>query len=464
MKRAFQVFLTVSGLILFLKGYRVGEYLALLGSLMLLYRVDICRYRTIVTITFFTLIVALKLVQYRFYISTGYDLGIFTNILHNISHHGRIFDSLNGRHGFSGHIWPAAYVLSLFFYLWDHPVLLLVLQSLAISMVIPVLCVYGRGYRYMSLVSLLLIYNIYLHRVSSFDFHPESLAIPLVVAGVFALEEGKNPGFFLILLFTLTLKEDIAFGWLSIALYFLISRDYKKAMKIAIPTAFYSFLAFLLLLKFVDIQAMKQLHYTGDFNPLHRIKPTLEFFASLGFLPLFGMKETSIFSLPLIEHLTSGRRIHFRLRCQYSALLVPLSIIAFLKSERKVSEKWLKILIIFGIAFSINARPIGAYFDIKKLDLEKSRYTDRLLGSIPGNTKICAGNHIVPHIATRDSATQFPYISDAEIILLDTTWHDYTPISEDSATKIINGLINSGKYRVVSDSFGVLFLKHEKVR
>ncbi len=464
MRRSLIFLIAVTGIALLVHGYKIGEYLFLIGSFLLLYKVDICKHQVAVTLGFFTVILLLKFLQYEFYMSTGYDLGIFSNILYNLSHHGILYDSLNGRHGFSGHIWPAAFILAPLFKLWSHPGSLLILQSLAIALTIPALCAYGRTFKHISMIALLLMFNIYLHRVSAFDFHPESLAIPMFFAGVFALEEGKNPGFFLILLLTLTLKEDIAIGWLSLSLYYIISGDRRKALKIAVPAIIYSAFALILFLKFVDFAAMRELHYSGDFNPFHRIKPVIEFFASFGFLPLIRIRETAIFSMPLLEHLSSARRLHYKLKCQYSALLIPLSIIAFLKTEKTFKRKTLTSLVIFGVLFSISSRILSTYIDIDKVNLEKARYIDSLIENFPERAKLCAGNHIIPHLATRDGVTQFPLINGADFIIIDTTWHDYTPITRDSAEILIKRLIESGDYAVKSDSFGVLVLKNEKDR
>lgn len=471
MKNRFLYFLVLSvafGLfaIIFKIPPKISCKIVLLGLFMSLIQVkDLCQQCYKLTFVFFLIVVALKILQYEFYISTGFDLGIFSNILFNISHHGKIFDGLNQAHGFSGHVWPGAFLLAPLMLLWNDPRILLIVQTLAISLIFPAICHLAKQMeievRTVSLLLTMIIFNIYLHWVSSFDFHPETLAMPMVIFGIWALNTKKYTLFYILMIISMSFKEDIFLAWASLGFYYLLVGKRKDGFRILTLSTIYGVVVLLLVLKFVDIKMMMNLHYTGNLDLQKRIKPTLEFFTSFGFLPLISLKEISIYLLPFLEHITSSRSLHYKLRCQYSALLIPLMIYSFLKilKEKKVSHKVLTVLTSIAVIFSINEGPIRRYINFSRLNLQKKTYLDKLLVEIPENEKVCLGNHISPHCSTKDGVYQFPTIKDANLIIVDTTWHDFTPLSLDSGLKILREIINSGRFRLVSDSLGIVVLK-----
>ncbi len=437
----------------------------LLGLFLSLIQVqDLCQHCYKLSFLFFLIVFTLKLIQYEFYISTGFDLGIFSNILFNISHHGKIFDGLNQVHGFSGHIWPGAFLIAPSMILWNDPRVLLLIQTIAISMIFPVTCMLVRQMKierkYVNSLLIILIFNIYLHWVSAFDFHPETITMPMLLLGIWMLNEGRFGILYLLMLISMSFKEDVFLAWLSLGVYFLLIGRKKEGIKIVLPSVLYSIIVVFLILKFVNIKMMMSLHYSGNFNILKRIKPTLEFFTSFGFLPVVSVKEIPVYFIPFLEHISSSRPLHYKLKCQYSALLIPLVTYASLKvlNGRKISRKTLLFFTTIAVLFSINEGPVKKYINFSRLNLRKKIYLDTLIKEIPDNMKLSVGNHISPHLSTRDGVYQFPIIKDAEMIIVDTTWHDFTPVSLDSGLKTLSKVISSGKFKLVSDSMGVMVL------
>ncbi len=417
------------------------------------------------TIVFFLTTTILKLLRYDFYMSTGYDLGNYSSILFNIHEYGRLWDSLNQVNGFYGHIRPSLFLLSTVLYIWKDPRILLILQGLAISSTIPAIYLLARFYKIDKLTSsyliLLFASNIYVHWVNGFDFHLETFAMPLIPLGIYFLEKEKVYHFLLILILTLSFKEDISLGWISIGLfYFLIKKDQRKAWIIFVPTLVYSLLALILMLKFSNTELMREAHYNGAILSHKKISSLISFFASFGFIPIMFPKGMIAYILPLGEHLFSSRPQNFMLYYQYSAILIPIVfwvMIELFSSRKRLNN--VKYFVALGIAFSFLKNPVARYIDISKINISKKLYLDNLIRSLPESAIISAGNHISPHLAMRPHVTQFPRIDDAEYILIDTTWHDFTPISGDSAIKLLKVL--KFDYKRIPTKEGILVLKKD---
>ncbi len=421
----------------------------------------------VLTLLFFAFTSLLKILRYEFFLAPGYDLGNYVSILHNIYRHGRLFDSLNQVHAFSGHIRPFLFPLSLVFAIKESPVTLLLLQSAVVSLTIPVILKISRFYKLTPdaarLVAALFVSNIYLHHVNGFDFHLEALAIPLILLGIYFLEVRNLILSALTMAVTLTFKEDIAITWLSVGLYYLfVRKDRGRGALVSGFAVFYGILSAYLISRFVEFQTMQKAHYSAVPHLLEILKSGFKFLASFGFLPLFVPGAVVAWILPFLEHLTSSRPHHYKIHYQYSANLLPVvfwnTILAMKRNTRFV-----KGLVILAIIFSIFQNPLKMYIDLTKLDLSKREYIKKILSGIPEDARVSCGNHISPHLATRDGVFQFPIIDDADLIILDTTWHDYTPITEDSAITILENLIKSGKYAVLSDSMGILVLKKDSI-
>ncbi len=471
MKSKFLIFLLLSILffimsLIFKLPPKISCKIILLGLFLSLIQVkDLCHHCYRLTIVFIIIVLILKFLQYEFYISTGYDLGIFSSILHNIAYHGKIFDSLNQVHGFSGHVWPGAFLLAPLMWVWNDPRILLIVQTFAISMVFPATCYLGRELnvdrKYLNLLLIIIVFNIYLHRVSAFDFHPETLAMPMILFGIWALNHKKFILVYFLMLISMSLKEDIFLAWVSLGIYYYLIGKKKDGIRVLTFSIGYGVIMFLLILKFVNLKMMLGLHYNGNLNPIKRIKPTLEFFTSLGFLPLLSLTGITIFILPFLEHITSSRPLHYKLKCQYSTMLIPLAIFASLENLRKkyISPKILMVLTTLAVLFSINEGPIRKYINLSRINWNRKVYIDGLLQKIPQDKKVCLGNHISPHLSVRDGVYQFPTVEDAELIIIDTTWHDFTPLSSDSGLKILKKLMNSGEFKLVSDSLGIMVLR-----
>lgn len=414
----------------------------------------------LLSLVFFGLTAFLKVLRYEFFLAPGYDLGNYASILHNIIRHGRLFDSLNGVHAFSGHVRPFLIPLSTVFLIKESPITLLVLQTAGVSLTIPIILKVGRLYsldgksvRYLMAI---FISNMYLHHVNGFDFHLEAFAIPLILLGIYFLERRTLTSALIVILVTLTFKEDVAITWFSVGLYYLLVRkEFRIGIIVTVISAIYGMFAAYLITRYVDFQTMQEAHYSSFPGIGSILSSSIRFFASFGFLPLLDPGSVIAWTLPFLEHITSSRPHHYNIFYQYSANLLPVVIwgtALALRRDFKFKDK----LVALAILFSVFHNPLSLYIDVSKVDFSRRNCLKKILSEIPEGARVSCGNHISPHLATRDGVFQFPLIDSVDYVIVDTSWHDFTPVDEDSAWKIINSL----KMRYKTESrCGVLILK-----
>ena len=83
--------------------------------------------------------------------------------------------------------------LSLYF-LWENAATLLILQSVGIglaSIALYLLTLEKLAQKWLApVMAILFLFNPYLHRISTFDFHPIALAIPIFLWMLYCLEKG----------------------------------------------------------------------------------------------------------------------------------------------------------------------------------------------------------------------------------------------------------------------------------
>ncbi len=416
-----------------------------------------------------SIIVVLKFYQFDSFINTGFDLGIMANILYNIFAYHEVWDSLNWTHGFSGHFWPMAYPLSYLYHLWLSPKVLLVTQTVALGATPVIIAILLKRNRIDDRTSWLLLWlwsvNFYFHRMSGFDFHPETIATPLFLLALLLIDRKQKVWAVLLLLLAMTTKEDVAIGVASIGAYYVLFDRKNRGMGLFLTVigAAYFLTAVLIISQYGKLMTQINTNYgKGPFLSFAKLGVTVRFLFSLGFLPLLVPEKLVMIAFPFLEHILNSRRLHYSLYGQYVAVILPISIYISIQALKKLKDPLLWLFL--GIFYSSLTFPYGAYITPLAANKQKRAYLDRTLGSIPSDMPVAAGNHITPHLALRRNTYQIPTLRDAQLIIIDTTWHDYTPMSTEEGQVFLRRLINSDEWTTVSDSFGVLILRRKRAQ
>ena len=411
----------------------------------------------------FALIISLfKIHQFDYYMSNGFDLGIRANIINNIFNHRGVWDSLNGHSGFFGHFWPSAYAFTLLYRIWHSPKVLLVAQSIWNAMIfIPVyLLLKNRKINTASswMILLLVSTNYYFHRMLAFDFHPETFAVPILLFFFYFLEREQTLLATIILFTILTLKEDMAIGVISIGLYFYLFTHRKKPGLIYIISGLIYFALSILVIRHAGGlgHELRANFNTGHFVFGKLLSPIL-YFLSFGFLPVVELRELTMIALPFLEHISTNISTHYMLRGQYVAFIFPVSVYLCIMALKKIGKAGMWVLIV-GILAGLFYKPIVNLYDYgPSMSISKREYLNGLVSSIDDSVTCSCGNHISPHLCFYASVRQLPVLMPNSIVIIDTSWHDYTPMSKEQGQRFIKSLMQ--QYKIVSDSFGVLLLK-----
>ena len=130
--------------------------------------------------------------------SHGYDLGIFTNVMWNLTHgNGYVSSVKDGMNLFADHQSPTYWLLAPVFWLLPRPETLLLVQGFGLAAGGPALYYLGRnqlGAGHWAPAALPWLYWAYLpmRNASLFDFHPEVFMLPLFLWGFVGLASERR--------------------------------------------------------------------------------------------------------------------------------------------------------------------------------------------------------------------------------------------------------------------------------
>ncbi len=156
---------------------------------------------------------AVSVAQYLTY-TTGFDHAIFSQYVWLLGHGENPFNTVNGRFLLGDHVEPGLALLSPLGALGGIAIGLLVLQSIALAAVAPILYVLGRRVGVdpwlSSVVPLLWLVSPAVVRPNLWEFHPETLAAPLVALSALAAVTGYWRWFLALTVIACTFREDVA--------------------------------------------------------------------------------------------------------------------------------------------------------------------------------------------------------------------------------------------------------------
>ena len=160
--------------------------------------------------------VALSMITVAQYVTytTGWDHAIFTQYVWLLGHGESPVNTVNGRFLFGDHVEPGLAVLAPLGALGGAAVGLLVLQSVALASVAPILYVLGRRVGVdpwlSAVVPLLWLVSPAVVRPNLWEFHPETLAAPVIALSALAAVSQRWRWFVVLTIVACTFREDVA--------------------------------------------------------------------------------------------------------------------------------------------------------------------------------------------------------------------------------------------------------------
>lgn len=157
------------------------------------------------------LLLAASSLRHLLFQSAGWDLGIFDQGIYLLSQGQPPYSTLRDIHLLGDHAAWLLYPIALLYKLYPSVYWLLAIQALALAAgALPTFALARQAHLSTQLaITLALVYLLYplVFNVNLFDFHPEVMAVPLLLSAIWAARSRSPIGFALGVLFTLGCKE-----------------------------------------------------------------------------------------------------------------------------------------------------------------------------------------------------------------------------------------------------------------
>lgn len=448
----------------------------------------------------------------------GYDLGLFNNALYDYSHFQWNEVTLSfPHHHFKNTLGDHFSVITIFFsplyYLFGSYSLLLVQIASVLfgSIGIRRLILYYTQNEKLALWSLIHFLSLWgIFSALAFDYHDNVVASMLIPWFVLYFERQKVLKTALFFVLILLSKENIALWMVFISIGLLINQKerFKQvfALLLALVSAFYFIVVIKYLIPFINGSEQGYNHFAFNAlggNMAEAIKTvvtrpqyvfTLLFENHLPNTEGFGIKSELhyivllsggfalllkprylIMLLPIFaQKLFNNDFGKWGLNYHYSIELVPIITIALFVWLSSIHSKrvliFARILVVVTIITTLSvldSRVSKWYNPVNSRFYKKEHYiTDynphkvrAELKKIPSNAVVSAQSMIIPHIAFRDTIYHFPYVGDAEYIVLFPAAKARYPLTEEEMNKKTSELLNDPNWSNISTLDGLLLFK-----
>ena len=424
----------------------------------------------------------------------AFDLGIFDQVMYYTATQGQALFSVvhNPPESFwSVHFSPALYLFTPFYWLYPDARTLLVLQSFLLgagAVVVYALAVRRLGPPLAVMLSVSYLLYAALHGVNTFDFHEVALAPLLLLLTLYCLETERFPLFWLFLVLSLLVKEDIPLTGAAIGLYILAKGRYRLGFAVLGVCTLYFFAVVEVLIpyfgngnynliagRFGDVVAsgsegIAGVVKTGISNPLYllvyivsnpnKLAYVFQLFVPVLFLPLLAGRAWLIILPALATALLSSFGGQFSIGGQYPAPIIPLVFFLAILGLSKVPRPHYAGLAVALLAssvlmnYSYGKVPPAELFSTgrrgvihRPTPFQGTLY--RMVKGVPPEVSVAATGTLVPHLSGRPMVQMLPGAEGVDFVLMDLRQGaNYWPSSRKATLKQLTKLLESGDYGV----------------
>jgi uncharacterized membrane protein len=392
--------------------------------------------------------------------------------------------------------------ISLLYLLYDSPLTLLVLQSVAVALGAWPAFQLARKQLQNDLAGLVfgLAYLMApaIQGAILSDFHAATLAAPLLLYALELAQRQRFRGFYALAVLAMLAKEDIPLLVAMLGLYlFVVLRERRwGAVTMLTGLAWFLVCTLLILPHYNGLSGPPFLYRLAIFGPTLRqsilnwiAQPSLllrwlsnpeiasyleGLLASTGFLSLFSPLVLGLASPVLAVNVFSTWSWTYSEGDHYSVSIVPFVIVSAIYGTRflvdRVSRRWsispqrltavlaLWVLLVGGIHhYQVGISPLARQYAPPRITAH-DRLGDTLIAMIPADAPISAQSNLYPHLAHREKAYFFPAVNDAEYVFLDVTSTPY-PLSTKGLQVEARSLLRSAEFGVLAAQDGYLVLQ-----
>jgi uncharacterized membrane protein len=392
-------------------------------------------------------LITMSIARHLSFSSGAFDLGIFDQAIWNTTKGNILVSSLKGNMNLLGdHFEPMLLLIVPFYFLWSSPIVLLILQSIALGLsVFPLYLIARQRLNERFLIFALLI-SFFLSKglrgVGLNDFHLEGFIVPLIFLCYYLLITRKTAWFFVSTFFLLLCKEDMAlmvsaFGIftffiekrrpLGIILFLGAIAAWILETKIIIPhfnpQGVYPYLTrlpfgdtYVQNIKFVLANPFSLLKLV--FHP-QNVEFYLKLFGSLGFLSLFSPARLILIAIPLFKIAMGlntpeaagmaymhSHHIGHLLPFVYIAAIYGVGWIVDKLSKKVFSRKMVAnflsayiIIVALGFCGKMDGYKFMKY--IKHAEMVRAGKIRQYLRPVPDDASVATNSSLFPHLSHR---------------------------------------------------------------
>jgi uncharacterized membrane protein len=422
-----------------------------------------------------------------------FDLGNMAQAIWNTLH-GHFLETTTAtghqRNRLGFHVDPFLLLFAPLLWIWSNPVLLPVVQALAVaSGALPVFWL-ARKHLNSSRTAAHFAFAYLLYPATQFNaftiaagFHAVSFAVPLILYAVWFLDEDRLVPFSILALFAFTTKEEIplAVGCLGI---WYAARKGHKLFGLGVFTAGLAVTAFNFLWLIPHFAPNGVDPYTGRYEAVggtpqgmaHKLLSDPLAFAHavasgqkalylvLLLVPFVGLwlfePLLLLGAVPdLIINLLSNKPDQTLVGYQYTAGIVPFVVAASVLGARRFPNQAARLslwAVALATAIAIYSPIYLVSADVKAVGSPLVAAKAHALSLIPSGVPVAASNELGGHLSERRYIYEFPYIRRAHWIIVDI--NDITQGDTPNYKKVVRNYEHDTAWRTVFSSHGITVL------
>jgi uncharacterized membrane protein len=411
----------------------------------------------LIAVTAYAVVFSFVTVTRHFAFAThALDLGYYVQLVWNLARGAGPYVSLPEMHAWGDHLSPIMYLFVPAYWLAPGPVVLLVAQSVALALGGAAVFGLARARlgdeRPAAAFAVLYLVNPSLHGINVRDFHAAALAIPLLLAALWAVEAGRLWLALPPAVLALLCREDAAIPVIGLGAWMALAQGRWWAGGLTAAAA--------LVVLAVDVRFVIPAYRGGPYahlgryahlggslteivtnallHPMSTLGTLLTgrrgiylaaMLAPLAFLPLWGGWDLVGVLPALVQNLLSGDPVLYGFRAQYQSFVLPFLILAaiggYARLARRRPGSWpVAVLVVAMVAsLTLASRTVNHLAVARFWPAPDQRAAYQVLGRVPPGAAVSAQDPYVPHLSLRPRVFVFPVgieQSDYVLVNLDT--------------------------------------------
>jgi uncharacterized membrane protein len=414
------------------------------------------------------------------------DLALYDQMVWGIVNLGAPYSTLPELHGWGDHLTIVLYLMAPLYRVAPSVLVMLVVQCVALAL--GAFAVWGLARRRLggleatsgppvepdrvaALLAVLFLVNPSLHGINLRDFHPQALAIPLLLTALYAFETARWPVYWGAVVLTLTCREDASLAVLGLGAWALLvkRRPWTGLVTATLGVAWLLAATRWLIPHFrgqtyshlgrwghlggsLDQIVLGILSQPGevlgtvfDLARLHYLAAVL---APWAFLPLLG-PAALLATLPtLAANLLSNDPVTYHHRTQYNGYLLPFLALATIAGVARLAawkgERAVRLALGLALLVSIamTSRTVNDLMVTRWWPDARARDVHVLVARVPPAVVVGADERIVPHLAHRPRIYIFPQrLESCEWLVVSlapgSSFRDYRPERRDDRVAFV---------------------------